>query len=91
MNRKLSVTEKRLGRSEYYYNFSPAMQWAEDSELGILDWDGSKKDAKRLMLVAVRARWCSCDDWKTAWRQLKNFDKMNFCIFCGKKLKKGKA
>ncbi len=33
--------------------------------------------------------WCSCEAWKNGdWRVLGNFDRMNFCAFCGKKLVK---
>lgn len=38
--KKISLKERRLGRSEDYYQMSPEDQWEEDSRLGLLDWDG---------------------------------------------------
>ncbi len=37
--RALDAKEKAKGRSEGYWEMSPADQWAEDKRLGILDWD----------------------------------------------------
>ena len=87
MSRKLTKTEKRLGRSEGYYDMEPSEQWTEDKRLGILDWDGSED--KKLLAKLEPAGWCSCAGWKARWRNLENHDRMNFCAFCGKKLKKG--
>lgn len=33
--------------------------------------------------------WCSCIQWRSYHKGLDNYRKMNFCIFCGKKLNKG--
>lgn len=38
--RELTDKEKEKGRSEEYWELSAREQWAEDKELGILDWDG---------------------------------------------------
>jgi len=32
--------------------------------------------------------WCSCSEWKEHQWRLTNHEKMNFCVFCGKKLEK---
>lgn len=51
MSRKLTKTEKMLGRSENYHSMSAESQWAEDKRLGIvhLDWDGTKEKAKKIL------------------------------------------
>ena len=36
------AAEKAKQRSANYEKLSPAEQWAEDKELGILDWDGKE-------------------------------------------------
>lgn len=41
------------------------------------------------LLLKKSAQWCSCDGWKAGWKSLANHDQMNFCAFCGEKLKKG--
>lgn len=38
--RSISELERSKGRSENYYDLSSEQQWAEDKQLGILDWDG---------------------------------------------------
>jgi hypothetical protein len=38
--RKITSKEKAIGRSESYWQIDPRDQWAEDKQLGILDWDG---------------------------------------------------
>jgi len=88
MSRKLSATEKSLGRSEGYHDLEPSEQWAEDKRLGILDWDGSDDDAEELVQKNAPGAWCSCAGWMAGWRYLTNHEAMNFCMFCGKKLKK---
>lgn len=32
--------------------------------------------------------WCPCIQWRSYHKGLDNYHKMNFCIFCGKKLNK---
>ena len=42
--------EKSFQRPKDYFKLTPKRQWEIDSELGILDWDGtdlSKEDLKR--------------------------------------------
>lgn len=38
--KKITEKERSKGRSENYHSLTPEEQWAEDKELGILDWDG---------------------------------------------------
>ena len=38
-------------------------------------------------LLAVKD-WCPCQGWKEMWPYLQNYNEMNFCIACGKKLTK---
>lgn len=38
--RKISEKERKLGRSEDYYQLGTEDQWEEDSRLGLLDWNG---------------------------------------------------
>jgi hypothetical protein len=47
------------------------------------------KPKKELVKIPV-ANWCTCENWRDGHWQLANLDKMNFCIFCGKKLVKEK-
>ena len=89
MSKKLSKVEKAFGRSPDYHDMTPQEQWNEDKRLGILDWDGSEQNTKELLVKLAPRTWCSCNDWQNSWRYLKNHDGMNFCAFCGKKLKKG--
>lgn len=33
--------------------------------------------------------WCKCSRWQAgAWKALKNYNKMNYCVFCGEPLNK---
>jgi hypothetical protein len=45
--RKLTELEKKIGRSDNYYQLNPREQWDEDKILGILDWDGTEKWLKQ--------------------------------------------
>lgn len=40
IKRPLTEAEIKKGRSVTYWSMSAKQQWAEDKELGILDWDG---------------------------------------------------
>jgi hypothetical protein len=86
MNRKITKTERMLGRSDNYFDLSPRDQWEQDKELGILDWDGSEKGAKKI--VDSPASWCTCEEWVSHWRNLPIEKDWKFCVFCSKKLKR---
>jgi hypothetical protein len=38
--RRITDRERAKGRSENYWQLSPEEQWAQDKNLGILDWEG---------------------------------------------------
>lgn len=38
--KKINLKERKLGRSEDYYQLSPEDQYEEDSRLGLLEWSG---------------------------------------------------
>lgn len=47
--------------------------------------------ARRKKFVPIPVeKWCSCTQWWRDQWMLTNHDKMNFCVFCGKKLVKEK-
>lgn len=46
--KKISAKERKLGRSEDYYQLSPEDQWEEDSRLGLLDWDGYDMPTRKM-------------------------------------------
>jgi hypothetical protein len=48
MSRRITETERTLGRSENYDSMSGQDQWDEDKRLGILDWDDSKSEAQKI-------------------------------------------
>lgn len=49
MSRRITDTERTLGRSENYDSMSGQDQWDEDKRLGILDWDGTKPEAQNIL------------------------------------------
>ena len=55
MKRKITELERWLGRSEDYYNYSAEGQWSEDKKLGILDWDGTVKEAERIRGMSFKS------------------------------------
>ena len=63
-----------------------------------ITWTSKEKKAmdKRMKKVLAKIKplvpenlWCQCRIWREQWDTLANFDQMNFCIYCGKKLNKG--
>jgi len=55
--------------------------------------DDDKRKAKEMKKAREQhpkpvTEWCRCAQWRKCYDQLQNYQKMNFCIFCGKKLNK---
>lgn len=69
----LFITQKEMSRAVIKYRD----EWKEAGQ--------KMKHQKKAKPVA---EWCSCAEWKQGHGGLQNHEHMNFCIFCGKKLKK---
>jgi hypothetical protein len=49
MEIRITETERRLGRPENFHHLSKREQWEIDEKLGILDWDGTKEEADKIL------------------------------------------